>query len=394
MTNLAYELAQPGPNGLAPGRKAGFIAPLTLVTIAVIAIALWGAMSVLIGIGKDILNINEEIRLEVASLTMESRLLYFIHTDPVDHLGVRINGRRQTPADIFGLSDSNADTSQTNVRIGLQNTLSSIGDPIPQPLVFDERLYRAEVPAIGEVELSFQDGGGLFNLKLLDRAEIHRLLTAFGVDEELANRLSTSAVDYVDSDDLQEPNGAERDDYRRVKARGPINRAILAPEEIFGALGWSDAFTPARRRLLLRYLTVSSQTNIRNVNTAPAIVLSTWFPINVEQARGFMQERNTERALSAGDVNRLTGALAGPNEFEINGISSLEVRMTIALKGRHNSDLRREVWLVRAANAQDRPFFRRGARFLKGDAEHEKGDGISTQKNAEEFPGIEDAFSR
>lgn len=60
------------------------------------------------------------------------------------------------------------------------------------------------------------------------------------VDPEIADRAIDSLIDWVDSDDFTQLNGAERRQYERIRRPGPRNAPMLGPDEFMRIFGWRE----------------------------------------------------------------------------------------------------------------------------------------------------------
>lgn len=148
----------------------------------------------------------------------------------------------------------------------------------------------------GMVVVQVTDEQGKINLNALRNANgtIHgpwrevaeRVFLLRGFDVSLLDPL----LDWLDSDDLPEPRGAEKTDYLRLlPPYVPRNNTLFT----FGELGRITGFTPAVCAQLASFVTVlPSRTTKVNVNTAPVDVLVALFPtVDPQRLERFAVER-------------------------------------------------------------------------------------------------------
>lgn len=89
-------------------------------------------------------------------------------------------------------------------------------DGTPITILFSER----------PVQISIQDEAGLAPINAMSVEELERFLMANGVPREAAQTFSAESSDFRDFDNDRQPNGAERDEYRRKGLVGPKNWAF------------------------------------------------------------------------------------------------------------------------------------------------------------------------
>jgi general secretion pathway protein K len=124
------------------------------------------------------------------------------------------------------------------------------------------------------------DQQGLFNLNNLvrngqdsapDRAVFQRLLARLG----LSPSLSDAVVDWIDSDSVALPNGAEDPVYMAMQ---PPYRAADRPMSSLAELYWIKGFDAATVARLRPYVTVLPRNTAVNVNSAPKELLAAMLP--------------------------------------------------------------------------------------------------------------------
>ncbi len=95
-------------------------------------------------------------------------------------------------------------------------------------------------------------------------------------DEDVATGLVDSLADWLDQDDEERENGAERGYYSsQDPSYVPANRPIFFPEELLLVKGWNKKLLYGEKEHsgIIDYLTITGQDGKININTAPAQVL-------------------------------------------------------------------------------------------------------------------------
>lgn len=95
-----------------------------------------------------------------------------------------------------------------------------------------------------EVEVRLTDDTGKIDINAAarggDPGMLVGLFTSRGVDPERAEALAEAIIDWVDEDDLSQPNGAEVDDYHALGlSYGPANEPFRTVSELQQVLGMS-----------------------------------------------------------------------------------------------------------------------------------------------------------
>lgn len=148
----------------------------------------------------------------------------------------------------------------------------------------------------GILAARIEDEHGKFNLndfitqsdspaELAKTARLKRLFLLLGLDPRLVEALA----DWVDMDDLAEPNGAENAYYL---AQMPPYRAANGPMHTLDALHLIKGFTDEVVRTITPYVTVNTLSGLINVNTADPLVLQALDPrITPAMAQELIQAR-------------------------------------------------------------------------------------------------------
>lgn len=113
----------------------------------------------------------------------------------------------------------------------------------------------------------------------LNRDDAARMAIAIadaGVDADLAADLAARIVDFRDTDDLRQLNGAERDDYAAAGREGPRNGAFIIPDDLSLVLG----MTPALMDQLRPIVSIEGRPISQEVETGVTVVGNRINPLN------------------------------------------------------------------------------------------------------------------
>lgn len=268
-------------------RQSGFVLAVTLWLLAGIAVAvglisLWARMQV-----EQAHVDSERLDDEVAALETRDTLLYVASTREFTLAGLPLKPLGEDELAIRRLDELGG----------------TVLDPVGGELRLDGTLYKGRGSAVFDI----QDESGLFSLRAMPGGSIERFLQANGVEAEKIPRLRDTLLDYIDEDDLNRLNGAERRDYERLGRPPPPNRPLLLPSELANVLTW-DELPPSRLAAITAQVTVNYAGSV-NLNTVPAALLPAWVP-NCPQACEAVLARRAQRPLvRASEVEALAGAL-------------------------------------------------------------------------------------
>jgi general secretion pathway protein K len=144
----------------------------------------------------------------------------------------------------------------------------------------------------GTIRVSIEDAQGRFNLNsVVNPASLqvlNRLLEVLRLDPQLAN----AVLDWIDSDDLVSPGGAEDIDYLNLNPPYRAANRLMASVDELRLIRGFDAKTVAA---LLPYVTVLPvPINDINVNTASPVVLAALVPgLDLPTAQRIAEERSS-----------------------------------------------------------------------------------------------------
>ena len=263
-------------------RRGGFALPAVLAVTGVVTIVFLVAITALASLTAEANAARERVRFMQRALTAEADLTMMAVTEPFSSSGLEIGGQRRV-----------------NEFLGLKPSYAS-GLPLAD-VELDGRPYRVE----GEdLALSLQDQAGLINLSLLDEAGFMRLAGAAGASSELKRSLWPRLQDYIDSDSLETPGGAEESEYADG---GPANRKLIQGSEWLSVLGVRDNIEPSKWRALRDDVVADATEGAGNVNTASLNTLEIRFGLTSSEARAVITARERQAILSLPALEALIG---------------------------------------------------------------------------------------
>jgi general secretion pathway protein K len=181
-----------------------------------------------------------------------------------------------------------------------------------------------KIPVHFEVgDLQGEEGKLNINALLLgDKARAQRVLqnlfAAWGVNLSTSTRLIDSLVDWVDSDSLTQPQGAEEEDYTKRKRMGPRNGPFESIDELKKVIGWEEmakeaALGPQGVVNPLKKFTIYGSGKL-SLLTADQDVIEMVLDLQPGAATNFMQVRNgADQQAGTPDDLVNTGLLPGAN---------------------------------------------------------------------------------
>jgi len=171
-----------------------------------------------------------------------------------------------------------------------------------------------KVPVHFEVEdlkgLKGEEGKLNINALLLgDKARAQRVLqnlfAAWGVNLSTSTRLIDTLIDWVDSDSLTQPQGAEEEDYKKQKRTGPRNGPFESIDELKKVLGWEEMEKETREApqgvAVLEKFTVFGSGKLTLLD-ADQDVLEAWLDLPSHSVDAFIEWRKgQDQALGTSD---------------------------------------------------------------------------------------------
>jgi general secretion pathway protein K len=177
---------------------------------------------------------------------------------------------------------------------GLNIAVLSLRDPDDQTrLIPDGRPFMVNYQD-AVVEVMVTDERGKLNINLAGEQELLQLFSSNGLEEDQAYLLTDAILDWIDTDELTRPNGAEIEEYESAGYQvGPGNRNFVMVEELLQVIGlpWElyQKMQPG--------LTVWSEERTPNAAFAPVEALMALPDMDQETANEFVQERHAQESL-------------------------------------------------------------------------------------------------
>lgn len=273
-------------------RRNGFALPAVLAVTGVVTLIFLVAITALASLTAEAASARARVRFLQRALSAEATLSYLAATEPMRAYGFGVNEAR-------GFMDLAQTTPPPNLS----------GATVEQ-VRLDGRPYLIDVD--GDLVVQLRDQAGMINMALLFGQPHERLLERLGVEASQRQAMIARYQDYVDTDDLKQPNGAERRDY---PDGGPANRRLVRPAEWLSLLGARQAVDKRSWRELRDDLAADPMSVAINVNTASPNVLGLLLGISEDQAQALIQAREQAPLMSSTDIANVTGMPFG-DDFE------------------------------------------------------------------------------
>lgn len=263
-------------------RRTGFALPAVLAVTGVVTLIFLVAITALNSLNAETAAARSRVRFMQNALTMEASASYMATTEPFDPRSIR-------PGRVLSMDDD-------------ERALMALNPDSSPEVRLDGRPYRVDLG--GPMTIRLQDESGLLNLALLDTEGFTRFVARIGGNAQTGRELYSRFLDYTDSDNLDQPNGAEVEGY----GGGFIaNRPLVRPSEWLSILGVREAID-GRRWRALRTSVVSERTApTMNINTMTSDALQVTFGMTEQQAQSVIRLREPAALLSLDEASRATG---------------------------------------------------------------------------------------
>lgn len=173
----------------------------------------------------------------------------------------------------------------------------------------DGRYYEGKIKD-GTYFVSIIDEQGKIDLNTAPEMVLKNLFKNMGVDDQEADSIVDSIMDWKDADDLHRLNGAESDYYmslpRPYKAK---NANFDTVEELLLVKGINAdiLFGTKQKKGIINYLTVHSRQRVINVNSAPKEVLMAIPGMTEEIADSIIEYRKEKRINHINEIQGILG---------------------------------------------------------------------------------------
>ncbi|HKA34206.1 MAG TPA: hypothetical protein VKH64_13380 [Candidatus Binatia bacterium] len=162
----------------------------------------------------------------------------------------------------------------------------------------------------GVYEVRFIDEAGKFNLNRANEATLRSIFLNLGIEQDRANIITDSILDWIDPDDLHRLNGAESDYYMSLS---PPYTAKNGPFDSVEDLLWVRGVTPdlfygdEEHVGLKDVFSVDSPAGGVNLRTASPAVCVALVGVSMEKCQDFIARRAELSQKTLADLLRLLG---------------------------------------------------------------------------------------
>lgn len=299
----------------AQARRTGFALPAVLAVTGVVTLIFLVAITALSSLTAEAASARARVRFLQRAMTAEATLAYMAATEPLGTRGLNVGAPRSF--DEFSAEQAAQIAARGPVSSALPVTSVALDGPA----------YTISDP-LGELRVTMRDQAGMINLARLDDDQTRRLAEAVGIPPNVAREIRPRFQDYVDTDDLRRPNGAERADYGR--SGGPADRPLLRPSEWLSLLDVRAAVEARRWRAMRDSLAVDQTLPTLNVNTMDAATMQVLFGVDRQQAEAAIADRDRQPFLTLSDFLAASGAAAAEDLEQIYTFPSGRILFVIS----------------------------------------------------------------
>lgn len=266
-------------------RRAGFALPAVLTVTGVVTLIFVVAITALASLTSEAAASRARVRFLERALTVEATVAFLAATEPFTARAIAIGSPRNY--------DDQFDAGTSAFASGID----------PAELLLDGTAYVADLR--GPMQIVLRDQAGMINLQQMNSVQIADLGERLGIDRTSLEELRPRLSDYTDTNDLELPDGAERDAYGRQRI---ANRPLLTAAEFRSVLGLRTAIDPTRWRTLRDDLAADQAQGTYNINTASPTTLQVLFDLSPEQADRALEARERAPFFSVSALGAATGA--------------------------------------------------------------------------------------
>lgn len=265
--------------------RPGFALPAVLTVTGVVTLIFVVAITALASLTSEAAASRARVRFLERTLTVEATVAFLAATEPFTNRAIAIGSPRNYD-DQFGA--------------GTSAFASGID---PAELLLDGTAYVADLS--GPIQIVLRDQAGMINLPQMNLFQIADLGERLGIDRTSLEELRPRFSDYADTNDLELPDGAERDAYGHQRI---ANRPLLTAGEFLSVLGLRTAIDPTQWRTFRDDLAADQTQGTYNINTASPTALQVLFNLSPEQANRALQARDRAPFFSVSALGAATGA--------------------------------------------------------------------------------------
>ncbi len=171
----------------------------------------------------------------------------------------------------------------------------------PAKIYIDSRVQKID----NNTTLKVQDTGGLMGVWTINKKLIKSILLNDNVSETRISEISDSLEDWYDRDNLRHLNGAEKE-YYKLEGDKFTPRNFNGVQSIYE---WRiiRGFDKKIFDYIKKYLVLSTNWH-PNINTMPAIILSSALNIPLSEAQTLVEIRKSKNNLTQTDIKRVLGS--------------------------------------------------------------------------------------
>lgn len=228
--------------------QRGYSMILATASIALLALVLLAAARVHGDLRPSLRALQTRAAQELAAESLTARVAFLLLTEPIGPRSIVIGGPRE-----LGAAVADAHDPHNELRL-------------------DGRFYQADFGRV-HAFVAVQDEAGLINLNAPDEGSDSALLEGVGASAGAARSLSAALADYIDEDGLTRLAGAESAAYARLGLPPPANRQLTRRWQALEVAGWRTGLNAEQRARFWNLVSVNTQQQSLNLNTAPLAVL-------------------------------------------------------------------------------------------------------------------------
>lgn len=265
-------------------RRVGFALPAVLTVTGVVTLIFVVAITAFASLTSEASASRARVRFTERALTVEATVTFLAATEPFTARAIAIGSPRNY--------DDRFDAETSAFVSGID----------PAEVLLDGTAYTAELR--GPLKIVLRDQAGMINLPQLNSRQLASLGDRLAIDRTMLDELAPRLSDYTDTNDLDRPDGAERDAYGNERI---ANRPLLTTGEFLSVLGFRTAIDPRLWRTLYDDLATDRAQGGYNVNTASPAALQVLFDLTEEQAERAINARDRAVFFSLSALGAATG---------------------------------------------------------------------------------------
>ena len=181
---------------------------------------------------------------------------------------------------------------------------------------------------LGSTRFSLQDESGLVSVNAPRFSLFAAVLRSTGMSSADIQTMVARVEDYIDVDDRQSPDGAERSDYHQHGEPPPPNWIMASPMELSMVLGADELIDTAQWKRLRPLLTVRP-VNGYNFNTMHPEILAALLDLDRRGTEGVLDERTKRPLTRLSQIAMLSGKHLDIDELEIAMLPSRFQRISL-----------------------------------------------------------------